>query len=499
MAQVTYEIDILGERRVIEKLSDISKLSSEINQKLNSTKFSDANYQSLIKSQQALQGVANQVNVYNQTLGAMTRSGSQAGIALQNLNFVIRDSPYFLKDMQLGVLAVGNNINPLIDSFIKLRLESQRLSAETGKTVTTMSLLKNALVGGVGLSVALSLVVTAFQAFIFAQQTGKSKVDEGTEALKKQKEEVFGLRNQYYAYAKERALMMKEDLSDKRLKALNEEYAQALKTKDAYQAEYDLFKRIDDKTGKISEQQKEAKKNLDAENALLESIASQTEAILFIRNGLYKTEEKRTKQLKEQKYDLREVKDLLEEMYEVLLRPEWDFNRRSALANPFSEYNLKNQFGMGGLQNIKNPMDDMIKQIEGELKPIFQSITEVANVAGNAISNAFLSGKNAIDAATQALMQFIVQLLVVQSLKGLLGMAFGLPFGAGFLSGIVPSVGGASGGSAPKIMPKSAASINAPAIRVVGKITADKNNFIANIKNADSYYDRNERFVLIGR
>jgi len=62
-------------------------------------------------------------------------------------------------------------------------------------------------------------------------------------------------------------------------------------------------------------------------------------------------------------------------------------------------------------------------------------------------------------------------------------------FVQGFLSGIVPKASSPSGGAVGR----------QSAIRVMGRITADKNNFIANIRNADNYYSRNEEFLVVGR
>ena len=55
----------------------------------------------------------NVVDQLNQT----TTASANASMALLNLNYVIRDSPYFFQNFALGVLAVGNNLNPFSDRF----------------------------------------------------------------------------------------------------------------------------------------------------------------------------------------------------------------------------------------------------------------------------------------------------------------------------------------------------------------------------------------------
>lgn len=522
MAQVTYEIDILGERRVIEKLGDIDKAITDINAKIKTLNIGDTvNIDALNKTKQGLLEMRGRLTDYNQALGQTSRVGSQAGIALQNLNFVVRDSPYFFKDMQLGMLAVGNNLNPLIDSFIKLRLEAQRTSAETGKVVTTFGLLRNAMVGGIGLSVAFSLLVTAIQAFVFAQQDSKKATDEGTEAIEKQRIALEKLTREQIDYQLQNIKLRRIDILGTPqqigqnpilrtldlLRGVSDEDKEILATDEERQRvlENTLFwlgdiENIENRL--VINRQKQKDLNENTWKLLVHNAKSLEDAkdivAQWIKSDelLLKSEQRITKEVKDRKKHIYDVKNLLEEMLDVLTLSEEERKKRWIDAAKDTRAFWERD-GVFGAKNIKNPMDEMQRQIEDELKPIFQSITEVANVAGNAISNAFLSGKNAIDAATQALMQFIVQLLVVQSLKGLLGMAFGLPFGAGFLSGIVPSAGGA-GGALPKL-PMPNGGLNKSVVRVEGKITADKNNFIANIRNADNYYSRNEEFVLVGR
>lgn len=94
------------------------------------------------------------------TLSKEMKNGSnQATQSLSNLSRVAQDAPY-------GFIGIANNINPLLESF-------QRLKAETGSTGGALKALVSGLTGpaGIGLAVGVisSLLVT------FSQSAGKAK------------------------------------------------------------------------------------------------------------------------------------------------------------------------------------------------------------------------------------------------------------------------------------------------------------------------------------
>lgn len=68
---------------------------------------------------------------------------NQASFALNNLGRVAQDAPF-------GFIGIQNNINPLLESF-------QRLKAETGSTGGALKALSAGLMGGAGLGLAVSL------------------------------------------------------------------------------------------------------------------------------------------------------------------------------------------------------------------------------------------------------------------------------------------------------------------------------------------------------
>lgn len=76
---------------------------------------------------------------------------NQAGLALSNVGRVAQDLPF-------GFIGIQNNLNPLLESF-------QRLKVETGSSKAALSALGQSLAGAGGIGLALSLVSSAFLIF----------------------------------------------------------------------------------------------------------------------------------------------------------------------------------------------------------------------------------------------------------------------------------------------------------------------------------------------
>lgn len=76
---------------------------------------------------------------------------NQAGLALSNVGRVAQDLPF-------GFIGIQNNLNPLLESF-------QRLKAETGSSKAALSALGSSLIGAGGIGLALSVVSSAFLIF----------------------------------------------------------------------------------------------------------------------------------------------------------------------------------------------------------------------------------------------------------------------------------------------------------------------------------------------
>lgn len=97
--------------------------------------------------QQTFTQVASGVTKTEQSIRKISPVTNQANFALLNMGRVFQDLPF-------GIIGVANNINPLVESF-------QRLKAESAATGTTMrSALIGALRGGGGLGIAVSLLTS---------------------------------------------------------------------------------------------------------------------------------------------------------------------------------------------------------------------------------------------------------------------------------------------------------------------------------------------------
>ncbi|HRI24350.1 MAG TPA: hypothetical protein PLZ45_06715, partial [Ferruginibacter sp.] len=100
-------------------------------------------------------------------LGKTLPAGAnQATNALTNLGRVVQDAPF-------GFIGIANNINPLLESF-------QRLKAETGSTKTALASLASGLFGPAGLGIAVSVATAVLT--VFAQNALSKSGDEAEKA-----------------------------------------------------------------------------------------------------------------------------------------------------------------------------------------------------------------------------------------------------------------------------------------------------------------------------
>lgn len=107
----------------------------------------------------------------------VTKSANSAAISLQNVGRVAQDLPY-------GFIGIQNNLNPLLESF-------ERLKAETGSGKAALKALAGSLIGAGGIGLALSVVSSAILIFQngiagFNKKTSeaKEKTDELAKAIK---------------------------------------------------------------------------------------------------------------------------------------------------------------------------------------------------------------------------------------------------------------------------------------------------------------------------
>lgn len=110
--------------------------------------------------------------------GPLVKGSNQAAFALQNLGRVAQDAPF-------GFIGIQNNLNPLLESF-------QRLKSETGSTSGALKALGSSLIGPAGLGIALSVVSAAV---LFYQQY-QQRANKTTNEAKKETDDYVNSLNQ---------------------------------------------------------------------------------------------------------------------------------------------------------------------------------------------------------------------------------------------------------------------------------------------------------------
>jgi hypothetical protein len=110
--------------------------------------------------------------------GTVAKGANQATQAMTNFGRVLQDAPY-------GFIGISNNLNPLLESF-------QRLKTETGTTGGAIKALAGSLIGGGGLGLALSAVtaIMSFASVGFSMWTrGMSSASKASDEASKANEE----------------------------------------------------------------------------------------------------------------------------------------------------------------------------------------------------------------------------------------------------------------------------------------------------------------------
>lgn len=122
------------------------------------------------------------LNNAGQGLKTLTTSSNQATQSMINLGRVVQDAPF-------GFLGIANNLNPLLESF-------QRLKQSTGSTGGAIKALVNSLGGAGGLGFALSLVSSALILFGDKLFGSTQKAKENKEALDQLKASIQAVKDE---------------------------------------------------------------------------------------------------------------------------------------------------------------------------------------------------------------------------------------------------------------------------------------------------------------
>jgi len=157
-------------------LGSINAITQQIDYWTKLRNSVDMTTPAFLAAQTNINNLNNTLGKNSQYLQATTRGSANMGMAILNMNYVIRDSPYFFQNFAMGVMAIGNNLNPMIDSMRNASIEAKAMGSSFGKE------LLRSLSGGAGITMALSLAVTAFQSIVFmmnkSKEVAKSLGDE---------------------------------------------------------------------------------------------------------------------------------------------------------------------------------------------------------------------------------------------------------------------------------------------------------------------------------
>lgn len=139
--------------------------------------------QALQSTQKQLAATAVAATKVDSSFDKLGKGSSQATNALTNLGRVVQDAPF-------GFIGIANNINPLLESF-------QRLKSEVGTTGGALKALVGSLAGAGGLGLAVSLGTAALSLFGMAMRgsgsetkKAKEETDKYADALREASKEV---------------------------------------------------------------------------------------------------------------------------------------------------------------------------------------------------------------------------------------------------------------------------------------------------------------------
>lgn len=196
-------------------------------------------------NKQAVQNIQETVTA-TQSLGTAFRTlpstSNQATNALSNLSKVAQDAPY-------GFMGIANNLNPLLESF-------QRLKVDAGSTSGALKAMGAGLMGPAGIGLALgavSSIIVAFGPKIASFISGTNKASEAEDKFAKSLNDAraeaseTGIRLQAYLTISENANVSEERRAEAfkavvtELGKVNSAYASTITTVDQARAAVDLY------------------------------------------------------------------------------------------------------------------------------------------------------------------------------------------------------------------------------------------------------------------
>lgn len=155
------------------------------------------------------------LNNLDQKLKKIPSASDRATQSLTNLGRVVQDAPF-------GFIGIANNINPLLESF-------QRLKATTGTTGGALKALGSSLAGPAGIGVAISVVSSLLIVFgdrLFGASKAAKEADEANQKLAENVASQAAKLTVLVGIVKN--VSSTYDDKQKALRAINQEYAQYL-------------------------------------------------------------------------------------------------------------------------------------------------------------------------------------------------------------------------------------------------------------------------------
>lgn len=125
----------------------------------------------ILRLNKAIEATGNRIKILNtvgikagEGLNKVNNAANTAGQSLTNLGRIAQDAPF-------GFIGIQNNINPLIESF-------QRLKAESGSTGSALKALGSSLLGGAGIGLAVSVITGLITTFAMSTRGAVEAVED---------------------------------------------------------------------------------------------------------------------------------------------------------------------------------------------------------------------------------------------------------------------------------------------------------------------------------
>lgn len=286
------------------------------------------------------------------SLKKVAPASNQATTSLSNLGRIVQDAPF-------GFIGITNNINPLVESF-------QRLKASTGTTGGALKALGSSLVGAGGVGLAFSAVSTALVLFgdkLFGTgRKAKAAADAIKESNKQLSESVAQdlVKLTSLVAVIQNVNTSQEDRS-KALRAVNKEYGQYLSSLDKEKLSLETIGAAYDKIIEGLLRQAVVK---GLQKEIEQSVSKTAESILKAQKAQANSAVQAQKDADAKKQQAAEVKDLSTE-YNKFNRVVTD----GVLAQTNSNRELTRS--IGNANNLDEAIVRLKEQLKKELFPLF--------------------------------------------------------------------------------------------------------------------------------